>query len=278
MSQIIMVIHAGEFNGAITNFVDTFQNIKLHNPNVKLFVLHDRRRIVTNFQADLPSMNDVSYVPFSVKFLRIVVECADSLIIDKQVMLDLIANDLKPQSSRITLLYPSLICEVFGFSSATIQQIEFFLKTNNVIVVGNEFNRKILSPMVNYVPWLLKFSEQRLTNLSQRVPTRGVFTTKTYTKLKTTDDRVDAFDFAEYHYSRREVCPGVFFENIGKLVFEFAVLGRKVTYSPANKQYFDGLSEYFTELGVTDDTPFTVNVDASRFIGPDDVVREILSR
>jgi hypothetical protein len=42
------------------------------------------------------------------------------------------------------------------------------------------------------------------------------------------------------------------FENIGKMIFEFSALGKKVLYSPLNKDYSDGLEEYLGLFGIDD--------------------------
>lgn len=275
MNLPTLVMHALEFNGAVVNFIDTYLNIST-TTQAKLFILYDRRVVLNEFGNDLP-VDHGTWLPFSTKAMSIVTNC-DHLIIDKQVMIDMILNNTRPAARRTTLLYPSLICEKLGSSAVTLDQIDDFLMTNNVTVVGNVFNRQLLSPSITYVDWLLRFSEQRITALYKREPTRTAFTTNDYTRLKSLDTSVNAFDFAEYNYARREVCPGIFYENIGRLVFEFALLGRQVYYNPANKMYDDGLTEYLRLLNVDDSASGYLQLNADKLVGPDDVVKKLLSR
>ena len=47
-----------------------------------------------------------------------------------------------------------------------------------------------------------------------------------------------------------------YYENIGKLMFEFILLGKESQYLPKNKKFYDGLSEYMNYLDIDDNNTY----------------------
>lgn len=47
-----------------------------------------------------------------------------------------------------------------------------------------------------------------------------------------------------------------YYENIGKLMFEFILLGKESQYLPKNKKFYDGLSEYMNYLDLDDNNTY----------------------
>lgn len=47
-----------------------------------------------------------------------------------------------------------------------------------------------------------------------------------------------------------------YYENIGKLMFEFILLGKESQYLPKNKKFYDSLSEYMNYLDLDDNNTY----------------------
>lgn len=74
-----------------------------------------------------------------------------------------------------------------------------------------------------------------------------------YFQIKNDITEKQLFDCSEYHYVRHEKIGNEYFENIGKLIFEFIYYNKKVKYFNTNYSKPDGLT-YYLKLFNIDDT------------------------
>ena len=143
-------------------------------------------------------------------------------------------------------------------------------------VLGCSANAEAFPGPGVYTRWLHRFSRARLEHLEHLVAhTAGaeVFNEADRARRDDADEVVQPAELMARTLTYQRwavVTPGMYAENIGKVIFEFRWLGRPVHYSPVNRTQPDGLTEYLAALGVDDrleqDLTFT-RADVDRVLG-----------
>ena len=142
-------------------------------------------------------------------------------------------------------------------------QQNLFKNTNNQIanIQNNLFIQKELDK--RYKIYYHKFSHERFNHLKRLNCINGIVT-------EDKRERTGNIDFeylkaTELHYQRwRKVIDNVYAENIGKMIFEFSALDKKVYYSNENKTHNDGLTYYLKLFDIDDNISQEIHINEKR--------------
>ena len=73
---------------------------------------------------------------------------------------------------------------------------------------------------------------------------------------------INTLEYKGFSYCRHYKINSTYIENIGKILLEYIVLGRKADYYTLNKCIDDGLHYYLSLLGIDDDiNNIDINID-----------------
>ena len=132
-------------------------------------------------------------------------------------------------------------------------------KTQEVIILCSTENKRLLEEKcekynkIKLVDYFISFNDKRLDVISKIPVTKGKMFADNYEESKRIQN-FEVHEYAEYHYNRwmplRDT--GHFYENIGKLLFEFSILGKQSFYSTKNKTMDDGMTGYMRAIGLDD--------------------------
>lgn len=112
----------------------------------------------------------------------------------------------------------------------------------------------------NYFIYYAKFSKYRLDNIIHSNKEWTFSDYANYEKLKTSQN-FSIHDYSKLAYSRHKVDETNFYAEIkGKLIFEFLYFGKQVHYSPKNKVFDDGLTDYLNLFGIDDNIEQDLNI------------------
>lgn len=120
----------------------------------------------------------------------------------------------------------------------------------NKTIFGNTYNSGFFAR--DYEIYYHKFSRKRLNHIGNIVPEFGVLKDRNESNDWMCKYYRHAHSFDSLFYKRHYSINGIYFENIGKLIFEYAYFGKDVFYSCENKKFNDGLSEYLTLFNIDD--------------------------
>ena len=104
----------------------------------------------------------------------------------------------------------------------------------------------------NYFMYFHKLSQLRLKNLIYKNKNISFSDYQTYESLKS-HENFNIHNYKTLEYNRHKVDDTDFYmEMKGKLIFEFLYFGKQVHYSPVNKCFNDGLTDYLALFGIDD--------------------------
>lgn len=133
--------------------------------------------------------------------------------------------------------------------------------TENFKILANGYYQKFNYP--NYVEYYIKFSEERLRFIQNKSNNKNniLYTTSNDNTYDQWRSMKNIHSFKEYHYNRWiYIDNGIYFENIGKLIFEYIYLNKKVQYSIKNrKNDGDGLTYYLKLFDIDDKKNLILN-------------------
>ena len=123
----------------------------------------------------------------------------------------------------------------------------------NKLDLSNKFQYIISSPFIiqyikntNLLMYLLKLSSERLNNMIVSNKYDNFTNYHDYEKLKS-NKSFNIHNYNKLYYQRHLLNNTNFYmEMKGKLIFEFLYFNKQVHYSPINKQFDDGLTDYLS--------------------------------
>ena len=265
--RVTMIITVTGFNGAVTTFTDACVELRARGVDADLYVLCLARpsgsvnevcRPMRSFIVDALRTFTVGVnahvLPFDQTFARRLLTAAAErgpVVICRDTLMHLLPREQRCVR-HLVLLYPLLVRAARGVENWTLAAFNDLLATHGVVTVGNLVNQPWVAGGA-YVHWPVGLARARVDHLrSLAVDTRGPLTTAAYNAARN-GGALNAFEHTVYVYRRREVAPGLTYENIGKLVFEFMLCGKPVRYSAAGKLMNDGLTEMLARFAVDDD-------------------------
>ena len=260
MNELTLFVKVDRLDGALTTFVDVAVELRQRGVNVKLFVL------VTRYAQTLREAMDEFTPGHSARVLLWSPTLMHSLLTATRGVVIVSANIMAQMTSRyvnlsrVFVLYPRLVDD----GDWTVQQFREALCATRGVVIGNMVNRKILNMPDAYLYWQVGLGRNRIESLRARTATTTTALTSTeYASTYFDNLHPTAFTHSVYEYSRFGRLGQGGFENIGKMLFEFLLTGRRVLYSAAGKVMDDGLTELLTLFGIDDsvDQELHISVD-----------------
>lgn len=267
-----------KLNGAFTSLVDTYFNLIHYNYDIRFNIKVD------NIHQFIREKKEYPYIKFYPNIAK------------KQYDIIIISADFIEQEKELfnSLSYKHCIildsCKIYidtiknnNYTSNYINHM-----TDNVHILGNKFNKTFITNK-NYYIWYHKLSQKRLQFLQE------LYIKPQKTILHRTNNNDNIYDidtisnsFHSYkciEYNRYRSWDGCvsYVENIGKLLFEFLYLGKKVFYSPVNKTMDDGLTEYLGLFGVDDNIEQELKISPEQiedklFMKEDDIIIQLINK
>lgn len=278
--KITMVVKVDRLDGALTTFVDVATELRYRGVDVRLFVLATQyvKTLRTAMGTFMP-WHDAKIMLWSPSVATGLLAITDGLVV---VSANIISHffDKKCGNSTKIVLYPRLVDD----GEWTVQQFRDAVCVNDALVIGNRVNMNILGADYKYVYWQIGLERNRV-NVLRRMEKSNVMslTASDYAGTYHEDCYPTAFTHNVYEYSRLGRLGQGGFENIGKMLFEFLLTGRRVLYSAAGKVMDDGLTEMLALFNVDDNVDQelcipVVDLEQAFFDKPYDELYALLSR
>ena len=264
--RINLIYYLYELNGAYTTFEDMFYNLKRYTDNdIRFIVLYEDKNIFTRFKEYLAFGEGIAYLQIkkqdrnkNVTRVNFTVN-GEVNIISTEVMQLESKGYFSQTAEKIYLLYPAFVYKEESKEKEFFEYQMKYIKEHNVITICNKFNAKYVD---NAFIWYIKFSQERINKLKNLVTaTQDTLVAEDYYKEKMLGHNIKPFSYRNYKYYRYDkkndnnlyTAKGArYYENIGKLMFEFVLLGKTSIYLPKNKPFDDGLTEFMQHLGFDD--------------------------
>jgi len=172
---------------------------------------------------------------------------------------------IKITSEKIILFYPAFI---YKKEAKDLIQYEYeldYISQNNVSIIGNEYNKQFVQNS-DYFIWYMKFSQERIDRIHKLATNvNDVLIAEDYYINKMNGINIKPFSYNTYKYYRYDKKTDKnnftdfgarYYENIGKLVFEFVLLDKISIYLPKNKNVADGMTEFMNSISLNDDVEY----------------------
>ena len=256
--MVQVLIYYPYLDGTSTSLIDTYYNLKNFGVDIECYVAVDTSDMKRNLEyiqtLKKSTPKDFNYKTIPLK--EIYNKEFDNLIMSFGIFR--FVDKLPTNYNHLFLLDAGRVAYDYFVGKS---QCANYVKTlQNVIIYGGKANGKFLN-IDNYKIWYHKFSKERFEVL-KHLPKNEKITT-TQDREKTGNIKYDYLLTSEYHYNRYKrwgEFVGGYWENIGKMVFEFPALGKKVFYSPKNKNCDDGLTEYLALFGINDEVEQEISI------------------
>ena len=267
-----------ELNGAYTSFEDTFYNLRrFTNHDIRFIILYEDKNLLRRFHEYLAFGDGICYLPLAVgkymdtygntniiKHKKMVYDIKGDIdIISSEIIKLQKQNRFKQSANQEFLLYPAFIYKQQNKNQQILKDEMDYIKEHHVLTICNKFNSKFVD---NSFAWYMKFSPERINKLKNLVSNKkDTLVAEEYYHSKIKEENIKPFDYKEYLYYRYDkknddnlyTDNGArYYENIGKLLFEFILLGKNSIYLPKNKKFDDGLTEFMNDMGLDDNKEY----------------------
>lgn len=264
--KIDLIYYLYELNGAYTSFEDLFYNLRKYtNWEIRLIVFFDDKLVVKRFKRYFGNESNIVYLPL--KYGKMHYDLHGNACVISSEVIDLVqTKTIEIDFNKVFLFYPAFIYK------KEISQNEFnnmisYINDNDIITICNEFNAQFVKD--SFI-WYMKFSEERINRLKQiSTNENGILTSEEYFKRKKNKLDIKPFSYKRYDYFRYSKKSkdnpytefgADYYENIGKMMFEFLLLEKEASYSCKNKKINDGLTEFLFQFGIDDNFDFDLNL------------------
>jgi len=241
-----MILRMNQFNGTYTNFLDTFNNLKsFTNYDINFYLIYEDRKVIKRYKKYLNNKYNFFYIPNTLKKYSFE---NDVCIFDKNILYDIYNDNIKISSKNSILLFPSFLVDNEDNKMTILRKV---LKENNIITFCNIYNSAFID---NFIIWRMKLSKERMNNIKSNFLSNdnSKLTSLNYNESKNKNIDINPFSYNIYEYERRQIYYNKYYENIGKLIFEFLYFKKQVFYSSNNKQFDDGLTENLNMFNIND--------------------------
>lgn len=259
-------------SGTYTSVLDLYNGLKQYVDCKHVFVIKQENfNVLKKYKKYLPKTN----IYFIHKFPSI---STDILICSGYYFKQISRNIIQP----LPITYKKLIvldCTSFTFSHYT-KEFDIFdtlSSFKNKIILGNKFNSQFFSDK-EYRLYYHVIDFSRLDSYINK-NNKKELTVDNYSKCRYMD--VDPYVYNKYVYNRWiNITNDIYYENIGKLIFEYNYMGKKVEYNLKNKCFDDGLTEYLSLMQIDDSYNQNIfipkqNLDLLKFSSDNYIFNEI---
>jgi len=241
--MILFLVYYEKMSGEFTSILDAYVNTKKYLDNVKIKVVAKANKHLKQLRNSLPQNIEIELYNDEIKDI----EC-DICVLSSFYFFQLARQEIRDfiKAKRY------LVFDSSSFIIAEYNDINMMdLIPWNATVLCNNFNSRFCK---NFKIYYHKIDFDRVISAASRpqLTQNNV--------LKKDSTILDPLTYNELLYKRNinisfnvsPERPKRFFENIGKSIFEFAYLNKPVYYSPENKCFDDGLTEYLSLFNIND--------------------------
>lgn len=254
MQDIDIVFYYPQMNGITTSLFDTYFNLSKYVSNIHCYIFIDCNNMKEN-------MKYIKTINKSIPINKVNYEfCNTQNIYEWQKQHHsknlIVSFAMMKYMETFDFQYDNLIMLDSGlmFYDKVMnnnKKNSYIQKLPNISILGNPCNKKFFTE--NYHIYYHKFSETRLNYLMTLGTTNDVFNELDRNIEETDEIKFKNMKCNELKYQRwRNVIGNIYSENIGKMIFEFLYMGKKVFYSAENKSQDDGLTTYLKLFGIDD--------------------------
>lgn len=256
-------------SGTFTSILDLYNNIINFKYNTEFIILYDNFLNIIKFKKYFVNLQNINFIHINnlenLKFNTLILNTNTYKHIQKYSI----------NYGNIILLDTSTLFEDFMCNNSLL--IHKIAGLKNKVILGNRFNSKYFSN--EYCIYYHKFNKDRLVKLKEIEEVNESLSYLEYKKTKYKD--INPFSYKKYCYIRWHKFNNIYYENIGKMIFEFKYLNKAVYYSSKNKMLNDGLTEYLGLFNIDDDVDQNIILDINKFedllfLNEDDIIFNFL--
>lgn len=272
MNKLSFFIPYVSFNGCFTTIIDLFYN---YNRNKELIVYNSNAitslYTIMNIRFNKKICNDI-IKSLTLNFPNRIERCCSTFSLIDYI----ITNNITISGDTIYLIDSG---EVFNFYIHNKNDIINYCITHNmkykkIYILLSENNLKYINSInnVEIISYKHNLSRYRLDN-TKVYNNNKIIDSETYGKIKNHNKNIHSY--SGYKYNRwYKYTDKIYYENIGKLLFEFIYYNKKSIYSNKNKCIDDGLTYMFNRFGLSDNKDFALSDILSKY----DVEQELLDK
>jgi hypothetical protein len=237
---LILMHHRGRPNGVLTSMIDLYMNLRKHTPvKLKISVNDVGQFVLLCKRNHYFGCEDIlTFITSEVEFE------ADTIITSTKTLYDPVVMECNKMIMVDSLDIMRAHCGLIPIIQPVCDDTLFLCNPTNIELIDNNFKS---------LEYYHKFSPERLRTI------------KTYSFVYKREAKKDI-----------QVVESIFFENIGKIIFETLYTGNSVYYH--GDDYYDGLHYYlnlFDIDGTKDHIPLNISkeqIEEHLFMGEDDVL------
>jgi hypothetical protein len=261
--NVDIVFYYPQMNGITTSLFDMYFNLKKYGCNIKCYIFVDCADMKNNMKYINTINKSIPIAGMNYEFCNIGKlnewinnHKSENLIVSFAIMKYLSTFDFR--YDNLIMLDSGLM--FYDYIMNNNKKNKYVQNIPNIKILGNPCNEKFYTN--NYYVYYHKFSLERLNYLDSLDKKNGVFDELERNAEDTDEIKFNSMLKNTLKYQRwRNVVDSIYSENIGKLIFEFVYMNKKVYYSSENKSQDDGLTEYLRlfdfDDNVTQEIKFT---------------------
>lgn len=262
--KIVLLFHFFQCNGSYTSIIDLYFNLIKCGIDVKLYIILNNSSSTLFFK----TLNEFP------KFEFTLIKKDNLNILNDTTIITTAGTVYNLYDKIITLKYNKIIILDGGifFSNYSIGiNNNIYNDIDNRLILGNPFNSRYFTD--NYFIYYHKFSLSRLEHLKKKY-TKNINLKEVLIRneVSTGQNKLikisDFHSYKSYSYKRWfQKNPKLsYFENIGKLIFEYKYMNKKVFYSAKNKTIDDGLTDYLRLFNINDNLDQEITITSEEVI------------
>lgn len=265
--------------GTFTSIVDTYFNLRKFGYKPKLKLLVDKKDYL-----------------FLLKFIKNYIGENIVEIIDKDDIIndDIIIMSISSQRyfeknknifncNKLIYLDSGRFARIYfeTFNKKDLKLNEYPQGKKETIFFCNPHNQQFVD---NSICYFHKFSYERLNHIKPKKLNDMILDVDRYDIIKNQKNKnfnIFPLEYNAYNYHRHYLYGNTFYENIGKLIFEFNYHNKNVFYSPKNKMIDDGLTHYLNLFNINDNEKQILNISKNEmehklFMNKNDELLQVL--
>lgn len=253
-NNILFLLLFERMSGEFTSILDSFNNTKKYLKKCNLKVISEMNKNILILKKYLPSEFEINFYNDSLNIQAETIICSAFYFF--QLAKKNIFNFIK--CDRLIILDSSSFIISYLDDKKIFDEIKNF-NCAEKFILGNKFNAQFFN--TDFYEYYHKFDFERLDKYNQIKKDEIFIKKKFYHPL----------EYKGMNYNReikvKYDLPYLYYENIGKLIFEMSYLEREVNYSPKNKSFNeDGLTYYLNLFNINDNKEQILSLEKNEIV------------